>query len=147
MRRKLKSFFVLTLAFSVLTGSVGMAATKRFCAMLGGEVTAMEMQAMEKKGCCSSKPKPASKAPANTKSYFTKTDCCSVSTDFQKLDLEAGLSLQKITLEAAPAPLPFSFSFSTVRVAWVKSTWPFYSDTSPPLSGRDRLHRLQVLTI
>lgn len=144
MLGKLKHILVLALAFSVLTGSVGMAATERFCAMLGVSLDSPGQEKMEKMGCCSKKEKPA--CPTETKT--AKKKCCSVSTTFQKLDIESSLKLQKVEFVSMPMALanPFPLPLAAV-LAPTASTWPFYADTSPPLAGRDLLHRLHTLII
>jgi len=144
MRGKLRHIVVLAMAFSVLTGSVGMAATQRFCAMLGMAASPAAADKMEKMGCCSKREKPG--CPDSPK--LEKKNCCSVSTTYNKLEVESALKFSKVELLALPAAIanpfplpPVAFTVSTA------STWPFYSDTSPPLGGRDLLLRLSILNI
>lgn len=143
MRGKLQHIVVLAMAFSILTGSVGMAATERFCAMLGMVPKASAMEKMEKAGCCEKKEKPACPdAPV-----LDKEDCCSVTTTYHNLEVESTLKLTKVELVAVPVFLSNPFPLPPVQKVAALNTWLFYSDTSPPLAGRDLLHRLHILNI
>ncbi|MFC6999195.1 HYC_CC_PP family protein [Rufibacter roseus] len=143
MRGKLQHIVLLAMAFSILTGSVGMAATERFCAMLGMAPSAMAVEKMEKAGCCAKEEKPVCPdAPV-----LEKKDCCSLTTTHQKLEVESTLKLTKVEMLAIPAFISNPFPLPPVQEAVVLSTWPFYTDTSPPLAGRDLLHRLHILNI
>jgi hypothetical protein len=132
------------LVFSLLTGSVGVAATQQFCAMLGmssSTAAAAEMKAM---GCCAKQEKPA--CPAGAASV-DKTPCCSSATIFHKLDITTSLKLSKLEFSVAPPMLVHSFLLPPPVLPLVTEKWPFYTDTSPPLAGKDLLHRLHILNI
>lgn len=144
MLGKLKHIAVLAMAFSILTGSVGMAATERFCAMFGVTLDGPAQAKMEKMGCCSKEEKPG--CPVKLK--MDKKKCCSISTTYEKLDVESSLKFSKVEFVSLPAVLANPFPLPLVaRTTPTSDNWPFYSDTSPPLAGRDLLNHIQVLTI
>jgi hypothetical protein len=132
------------LAFSLLTGSVGVAATQRFCAMLGMGPSHEMTWEMEKMGCCAAKKKPP--CPEGT-TQVDKTPCCSEATTHHKLDVPTTLKFSKVEFVALLPALTSVFLLPPVATAPVKGIWPFYANTSPPLAGRDLLHRLHILNI
>ncbi|WP_181306816.1 hypothetical protein [Rufibacter sp. XAAS-G3-1] len=109
--------------------------------MAPSQDAAQEMEAM---GCCEAKKKPA--CPEGT-TQVDKTPCCSVFTTHHKLDIPSTLKLSKLELMALPPALTSVFLLPTVVLTTVEGSWPNYSDTSPPLAGRDLLHRLHILNI
>lgn len=135
---------LLVLAFSLLTGSVGMAATQRFCAMLSMAPSQEMTRKMEEMGCCKAKKKAS--CPDGT-TRVDKTPCCSVATTHHKLDIPSTLKLSKVEFVALPPALASVFLLPPVALTPIEGSWPFYSDTSPPLAGRALLHRLHILNI
>ncbi|MBA9076408.1 hypothetical protein [Rufibacter quisquiliarum] len=151
MRTKTRHIVLLLLVFSLLTGSVGVAGTQRFCAMLGMAIpSSAAAKKMEKMGCCSKKkkapacPKP-DKAPKTTS--VSKKACCSEATTYQKLDVETSLKFSKVEFLAIAPALTSTFLLPPVTLATEANSWPLYSDSSPPLAGKDLLHRLHILNI
>ncbi|WP_205502037.1 hypothetical protein [Rufibacter psychrotolerans] len=144
MQWKTRPIVLLILAFSLLTGSVGVAATQRFCAMLGMTAAPSAAKKMADMGCCSKKQKPACPEAA---AKVGKEKCCSVSTTHHKLDVESLLTYDKVELVALPPMLVSSFLLPLVPTAAPATTWPLYSDSSPPLAGKELLHRLHILNI
>ncbi len=144
MPGKLRHIVVLALAFSILTGSVGMAATVRFCAMLGVSLNASAQLATEKMSCCTKPDKPDCSKEAEK----SNKKCCTVALTHQKLSLESPTKFAKVEFLSLPAALANPFPLPLVASDGpVVITGSFYSDTSPPLAGRDLLTRLQILNI
>ncbi|KAA3437540.1 hypothetical protein [Rufibacter hautae] len=144
MRGKLRHIVLLVVAFCLLTGSIGVAATHRFCAMLG--MSQMEEAGLKSDGsdCCAAEKK--SSCPAEV----TKVDqqsCCSFSVTYHKLDIPSILKFSKVELLAISPMLTTSFLVPPVATVPVIGSWAFYSDSSPPLAGRELLHRLHTLIV
>ncbi|RNI27107.1 hypothetical protein EFA69_13100 [Rufibacter immobilis] len=145
MRWKSRNIVLLLLVFSLLTGSVGMAATQRFCAMLGMDSKPAASKEMKAMGCCTKKQKPTSCPEAAAK--VEKQKCCSVSTTHHKLDVQSALKFDKVEVLTLQPMLVSSFLLPQISATAQSSTWPLYTDTSPPLAGKDLLHRLHILII
>ncbi|MGV3540984.1 MAG: hypothetical protein ACO1OQ_14310 [Rufibacter sp.] len=150
MRTKTRHMVLLLLVFSLLTGSVGVAGTQRFCAMLGVAIPSAAAKKMEKMGCCAKKkkapacPKP-DKAPKTTS--VSKKACCSEAVTYQKLDVESALKFSKVEFIALAPALTSTFLLPPAITPAISGGWPLYSDSSPPLAGKDLLHRLHILNI
>ena len=142
MRGKLSHLVLLLLVFSLLTGSVGTAATQRFCAMLS--IAQGSDQKMEDMGCCSEK---ATDPCPEEAPRFIKKPCCSFSTTHQKLEVVSATPISKVQF---PVVLPFQARSFLQHISQASATlvaWPLYSDSSPPLAGRQLLQRLHILNI
>ncbi|WP_192821369.1 hypothetical protein [Rufibacter sp. LB8] len=146
MHRKTRHILLLLLAFNVLTGSVGMAATQRFCAMLGMAPSAAAAEKMEKMGCCKAKKKTPVCPTAET-TTLDKTPCCTVATTFHTVDVAPTNKLPKVEFAVLAAVPETSFLVPFLGAQSVSKGWPLYSDSSPPLAGIDLLHRLHILNI
>ena len=95
-------------------------------------------------GCCASKKLPACPKGGST---LDKETCCKVATSYQKLEIETGLVISKVQFTLAlPQPALPSFLFGR-STPTLPQAWPFYTDTSPPLAGRQLLQRLHILNI
>ena len=146
MRPTYRHIILLLLAFSVLTGSVGIAATQRFCAFMGMEMSSVKKGKTEKAGCCHKKETPQ-QACQETAAQVDEKQCCFSSTSYHKLDNLAVKSGDKFAFYALQPALVSSFLMPpTVALASAWS-WPIFTDTSPPLAGRDLLTRLHILNI
>lgn len=136
---------LLALVLCLLTGSVGVAATQRFCAMLGMSSPAAAAK-MQRMGCCQKARKNHCAKDQNQAQLDKK--CCSVATTYHKLDITTSLKFNKVELAALPPMLlPSHFFTLLVPVQSSGTDWPLYSDTSPPLTGRELLQRIQLLRI
>ncbi|WP_460893398.1 hypothetical protein [Rufibacter soli] len=142
MRVKLSHLVLLLLVFSLLTGSVGVAATQRFCAMLS--TTAGADQKMEDMKCCSKKAADScpEKAPR-----FIKKPCCTFSTTYQKLEVVSSAPSSKVQFPVILSVPTSFFSQPGFSALATQVAWPLYSDSSPPLAGRQLLQRLHILNI
>ncbi|WP_210490711.1 hypothetical protein [Rufibacter aurantiacus] len=144
MRGKLRHIVLLAVAFCLLTGSIGVAATHRFCAMLGMspiEEIGLQSGGME---CCAAEKK------SSCQDEVTKVEqqsCCSSSVTYHKLDIPSTLKFSKVELLALMPVLTTSFLMPPVSTAPAIGSWAFYSDSSPPLAGRELLHRLHTLIV
>ncbi|WP_207435011.1 HYC_CC_PP family protein [Sabulibacter ruber] len=144
MAWKTRNIVLLALAFCLLTGSVGVAATQRFCAMLGMPVSPDSGEKGQKMNCCTKKQKPA--CPETT-AKVDKAKCCSISVTHHKLDVQSALKFDKVEMVALPPMLVNTFLLPPTPTSIQTKAWPLYSDTSPPVAGRELLHRLHILNI
>lgn len=125
---------LLLLTLSILLGSVGVALSGQLCLMTGiresGTGKSMDH-------CCDD---PVSQAD-------DKDGCCTVALSFEKL--EPVSSIKGFTLEL-PAICAINFTplFSTWAPAIATDQRILtYSDSSPPLYGRQLLHSLHILIV
>jgi hypothetical protein len=146
MRPTYRHILLLLLSFSVLTGSVGIAATQRFCAMMGMEISPAKAEKMEEMGCCKKKAQPKKSCEAGA-AQVEKKGCCSSSTTYHKLDNLALKLTDKVVFYFLQPALVSSFLVPPTMVLVTSSSWPSFTDTSPPLAGRDLLTRLHILNI
>ncbi|QHL86904.1 hypothetical protein GU926_05410 [Nibribacter ruber] len=146
MRPSYRHIILLLLAFSVLTGSVGIAATQRFCAMMGMELPAAKAEKMKEMDCCKKKAQPK-KSCQEAAAQVDKKECCSSSTTYHKLDNLALKLSDKVVFYALQPALVSSFLTPPTTAVIISSSWPSFTDTSPPLTGRDLLTRLHILNI
>lgn len=131
MNNLIRHTILLLLALTIALGSVGVALGQQLCQMV-----MVESADRAEKACCS-----------ESESSGTEDDCCKLEVTYKKLDLvtttKADL-LDKILL-TSPA-IVYAYSFELSAPAIVKQVLS-YSDSSPPLTGRNILllkHMLQV---
>lgn len=146
MRPTYRHILLLLLAFSVLTGSVGIAATQRFCAMMGMEISPDKADKPEETGCCKKEAAPK-KSCQEAASQVAKEDCCSTSTTYHKLDNLTVKLTDKVVFYSIQPALVSSFLVPPTVALEASSSWPSFTDTSPPLAGRDLLTRLHILNL
>ncbi|GAA4301374.1 HYC_CC_PP family protein [Nibribacter koreensis] len=146
MRPTYRHILLLLLAFSVLTGSVGIAATQRFCAMMGMEISPAKAEKMEEMGCCQKKAQ-ANKSCEAAAAQVEKEDCCTASITYHKLDNLALKLSDKVVFYTLLPALTSSYIVPPTFVLVASSSWPSFTDASPPLAGRDLLTRLRILNI
>ena len=129
----------LLLTLSILLGSVGVALSEQLCLMTGLKMTAAQEQADD---CCQKSD------PSGHKEKESKgEDCCTTSMSFEKL--EPVSSIKGFTLEL---PVFFAIQFTPLFTTWAPAIATdqrilTYSDSSPPLYGRQLLHKLHILIV
>ncbi|WP_438804758.1 HYC_CC_PP family protein [Pontibacter akesuensis] len=130
MRYTHRHIAVLLLAFSVLLGSVGVALSETICRMAGTDTRI----AASADACCS-KPRQAEE----------KDSCCEKEVSYDKLEPVAAqkqhtLLVPVFFLTPLKPLLPQQIIAAEAKVYT-------YTDSSPPLHGRNLLHRIQVLIV
>ena len=123
----------------MLLGSFGVALSEQLCRMSGISMSAAKEQ-MD--GCCQ---KPDPQKDNNQKTE--EDDCCTTELSFEKL--EPVSSIKAFALEI-PAIIAINFTplFSTWAPAVATDQRILtYSDSSPPLYGRQLLHSLHILIV
>ncbi|HEY4650628.1 MAG TPA: hypothetical protein VIG72_04395 [Pontibacter sp.] len=134
MKSQLRHITLLLLALSIALGSVGIALGQQLCQM--AMLSSTSKPAQEMKGCCS-----------KSERSDTADDCCTLKVTHKKLDVVSTTKadlLQKVYL-AAPAIFPAPAYFLPVPVPTKQVL--SYSDSSPPLSGRDILLQKHILRV
>ena len=132
VRKANRHILVVLLALSVLLGSLGVALSETICRMTGSSASA----ATTSKACCT--------APTNSSD---QDNCCEKSVSYEKLE---PVAVQKQYNLLAPV---FFFSASKpllplgIAGASAEARLYSYTDSSPPLHGRDLLHRYHVLIV
>jgi hypothetical protein len=129
----------LLLTLSILLGSFGVALSEQLCLMTGIRTPAAQEQ-MD--GCCQ---KPDSQE--DDKQGSEDDDCCTTAMSFEKL--EPVSSLKAFSLEL---PVFFAVNFTPLFTTWAPAVATdqrilTYSDSSPPLYGRQLLHSLHILIV
>ncbi|MDX5345862.1 MAG: hypothetical protein LPJ89_02640 [Hymenobacteraceae bacterium] len=125
--------FTFLLCFSVLFSSVGMTLQEHFCLMSGEPVEQTNDH------CCTKDEAKAEKTDGE--------NCCELHTEHQKLEPVQQLKTFSLQLPAFfPAPQTFSFVPEQVAVQQTDLSL-FYSDSSPPLAGRNLLTFIQILIV
>ena len=134
MNNLIKHSILLMLAFSITLGSVGVAFGQQLCNMV--MIGSTDAHEKEMSGCCS-----------ESESSGEYNDCCTLKVAYKKLDListaKADLA-QKIFLIAPVLYLPdLQWTLGLVSSKTILT----YSDSSPPLTGREILLLKNVLLV
>ncbi|MEJ8755817.1 hypothetical protein WG947_02315 [Pontibacter sp. H259] len=126
MKNLIRHIVLLVLALSIALGSVGIALGQQLCQMVMVGSTATPEKEMS--GCCS-----------ESDSSDSEDDCCTLKVTYKKLDLvtTAKAEITKKAFEFTPFIVPQPLQFIPVKAT--AQTILTYSDSSPPLSGRDIL--------
>ncbi len=143
MNKTLTRIFCLFMAFQVLFASTGFAMYEHFCKIKGSTTYSLSTP---KKSCCSVKKTSTEKA---RKYILKRAKCCSDQVSLYKISPNASQSVK--------------IDFKTPSLAWVYTpvfTYLYthtsenisfntlhYSNSAPPLSGRDRLVFIQSFLI
>ncbi|PVY41149.1 hypothetical protein C8E01_10574 [Pontibacter virosus] len=120
-------------------GSFGVALSEQLCLMTGLKMTAAQEQA---DGCCQ-----APDTQDNQEQKAAEDDCCTTELSFEKL--EPVSSIKSLSLEV---PVFFAAAFTPLFTTWAPAVATdqrilTYSDSSPPLYGRQLLHSLHILIV
>ncbi|MDO6389135.1 hypothetical protein Q4E40_03280 [Pontibacter sp. BT731] len=139
MIQTIRHTVTLLLTLSILLGSFGVALSEQLCLMTGIRTLAAQEQ-MD--GCCQ---KPDSQE--DDKQESEDDDCCTTAMSFEKL--EPVSSLKAFSLEL---PVFFAVTFTPLFTTWAPAVATdqrilTYSDSSPPLYGRQLLHSLHILIV
>ncbi|MCX2740176.1 hypothetical protein [Pontibacter anaerobius] len=133
MRSILRHIVLLALTLSVVMGSVGVALSKQLC-----QVTGLQPAS------ASSLPETCCAAPENKES---KDDCCQEHVAYQKLEPvpEQKLFHLQVPLLAPDIQLPDALKYASGINPHIRVYT--YTNTSPPLHGRQLLHFLHTLIV
>jgi len=132
--RKTTSHIVLILlTLCILLSSTGVALSEQLCRMAGMEKAAAKK---EMTGCCK---KPAPEADEDA--------CCTVKLSFEKLEPVSSLKTFQLELPVFFAHLPTPIIFRWDDRLTTDQRIFTYSDSSPPLYGRNLLHRIHILIV
>jgi len=126
MKNLIRHTVLLVLALTIALGSVGIALGQQLCQMvMVGNAKAPEK---EMSGCCT-----------DSDSSDDEDDCCTLKVTYKKLDLvtTAKAELTKKVVEFTPFIVPQPLQFIPAKAT--AQTILTYSDSSPPLSGREIL--------
>ena len=129
MNKTLTRIFCLLMAFQVLFASTGFAMYEHFCKIKGSKTYSISAP---KKSCCSVK---KSSSEQSKKLILKRAKCCS-----------DHVSLHKISPIAWVYTPTFAYSYTHTSENISFNTL-HYSNSAPPLSGRDRLVFIQSFLI
>ena len=143
MNKTLTRIFCLLMAFQVLFASTGFAMYEHFCKIKGA--TAYSLSA-PKKSCCSVK---KSSSESSKKLMLKREKCCSDHVSLYKISPNASQGVK--TDFKTPSLAWVSIPVFTHAYAYKSEKKSFnilhYSNSAPPLSGRDRLVFIQSFLI
>ena len=134
VKNLIRHSILLLLAFCITLGSVGIALGQQLCQMV--MIGDSEKPAKEMSGCCS-----------EGDTTDTEDDCCTLKITYKKLDLVSAVKADvvKKLYFAVPQFTPPILQFLTTPVAVDEIL--HYSDSSPPLYGRQLLLFKRVLLV
>jgi hypothetical protein len=143
MNKTLTRIFCLFMVFPLLFGSTGFTVYEHFCKIKGEKTYSLSAP---KKSCCSVK---KNSSETSNKQTLKRAKCCSDQVSHYKISPNASQSVK--------------IDFKTPSLAWVYTpvfTYSYahtsenssfntlhYSNSAPPLSGRDRLVFIQSFLI
>jgi exosortase/archaeosortase len=147
IRNEMKFFllriFCLFMAFQVLFASTGFAVYEHFCKIKGVKTYRLSTS---KKLCCSVDKGINSK---QKQSVLKTTKCCSDQITYHKISPNASqghkIDFQNLSLAYVPSSV-CAFTYTQVSEI-ISENYLIYSNSSPPLSGRDRIIFLQSFLI
>lgn len=143
MKIFLTRIFCLIMAFQVLFASTGFAMYEHYCKIKGAKIYSLSIP---KKTCCSFK---KSNKEYSKKTILKRGKCCSDKVSHYKISPNASQSIKvKCNFELQPyfPTSSFVYAFERIKEAISFNTL-HYSNSSPPLSGRDILVRNQSFLI
>jgi hypothetical protein len=143
MNKILTRIFCLFMAFQVLFASTGFAIYEHFCKIKGSTTYSLSTP---KKSCCSVK-KPSTENAK--KSILKRAKCCSDQVSLYKISPNASQSVKIDFKTPSLAYLPASacaFTYTQVSET-ISENNLLYSNSLPPLSGRDRIIFVQSFLI
>ena len=135
----LKRSVVLWLSLAVLLSSVGLTVSEHIC-LTSGKVL---LSYQEKVDPCSKHAKTECKKPG--KETTLKKKCCQFKLDQHKLELASQVKLTQFSFAWVVQPITFSVVFPSVLQAEQEVLQ--YTNSSPPLYGKNLLYSLHVLRV
>ena len=143
MNKTLTRIFCLFMAFQVLFASTGFAMYEHFCKIKGSKTYSLSAQ---KKSCCSVK---NSSSGQSNRAIFKRVKCCSDQVSHYKISPNAfqGVKIDFKTPSLAWVNTPVSTNSHADTSENISFNTLHYSNSAPPLSGRDRLVLTQSFLI
>lgn len=145
IKQFLKKSVACLLAALVLTSSAGVPLYKQTCLMMDAE----KLTFFQAPDCCPTKKTTATKChhkkQKHSKSLHIKpTKCCDLSVDFIKVELQSG-STNKVDIKwnNVAILLPYTLDYLQSTPSFFTPAKYFYTDVSPPLSGKHRIIQKQ----
>jgi hypothetical protein len=143
MKTFLLRIFCLFMAFQVLFASTGFAMYEHFCKIKGAKTYSLTVP---KKSCCSVKK--ANKSDEK-QTVLKRAKCCSDQVTYHKISPNASqghkIDFQKPSLAYVPVSV-CAFTYTQTNET-VSENNLLYSNSSPPLSGRDIIIFVQSFLI
>jgi hypothetical protein len=143
MNKILTRILCLFMAFQVLFASTGFAIYEHFCKIKGSTTYSLSTP---KKSCCSVK---NSSSEQSKKPILKRAKCCSDQVSLYKISPNASQSI-KIDFKTPSLAWVYTPVFS-YSYAYTSENLSFntlhYSNSAPPISGRDRLVFIQSFLI
>ena len=143
MKKTLIRIFCLFMAFQVLFASTGFAIYEHFCKIKGSTTYSLSAP---KKSCCSIK---KSSSEQSKKLILKRAKCCSDQISLYKISPNAsqGVKIDFKTPSLAWVHIPV-FNYVCTRTGEnISFNTLHYSNSAPPLSGKDRLVLIQSFLI
>ena len=143
MNKMLTRIFCLFVAFQVLFASTGFAMYEHFCKIKGATAYSLSVP---KKSCCSAK---KSSSESSKKLMLKRAKCCSDHISLYKISPNASQGVKidfktpSLTWVYTPT-FSYSYIYTSEKISF---NTLHYSNSAPPLSGRDRLVFIQSFLI
>ena len=143
MNKTLTRIFCLFMAFQVLFASTGFAMYEHFCKIKGEKTYSLSAP---KKSCCSVK---NNVAETSKKQILKRAKCCSDHVSHYKISPNAsqGVKIDFKTSSLTWVCTPIFAYLYTYTSEKISFNTLHYSNSAPPLSGRDRLVFIQSFLI
>jgi hypothetical protein len=139
MKTLLKRSVVLWLSLAVLLSSVGLTVSEHICLISGKVMLSYE----HKEDPCTKHEKTDCKNAGQEQ--LIKKKCCEFKLDQHKLELAAQVKLTQFSFAWVAQPVTFSLLFPTVLQPEQEVLQ--YTNSSPPLYGKNLLYSLHVLRV
>lgn len=139
MKTLFKRSLALWLSFAVLLGSVGLTVSEHIC-LTSGKVL---LSYQQKEDPCSKHAKSDCEKP--TPELALKKKCCAFKLDQHKLEQAAQQKLTQFTFTWIAPEITFSPVFPSVLQT--EQAVYQYTNSSPPLYGKDLLYSLHILRV
>lgn len=143
MNKTLTRIFCLLMAFQVLFASTGFAMYEHFCKIKGSKIYSLSVP---KKSCCSVK---KSSSDQSKKLILKRAKCCSDHVSLHKIIPNASQGI-KINFKTPSLTWVYTptFAYSCTHTSEnISFNTLHYSNSAPPLSGRNRLVFIQSFLI
>ena len=142
MKTLLKKSVCLWLSLAVLLGSVGLTVSEHICLVSGKVILSYEHSKHQGDPCA--KQKHEAKATACAKPVL-KSKCCAYKLDQHKLETATQVKLTQFSFAWIPTQFTFSPVFSTI--SQTRQEVLHYTNSSPPLYGKNLLYSLHTLRV
>ena len=139
MKTLLKRSVCLWLSFAVLLGSVGLTVSEHIC-LTSGKVL---LSYQQKEDPCSKHAKSDCEKPGPE--LVLKKKCCEFKLDQHKLELASQVKFTQFSFAWVAQQITFSPVFPTVLQTDQEVF--HYTNSSPPLYGKDLLYSLHILRV